>query len=249
MPNSQIAQNVFKQTEMIYPDVRKSALRSYIKYKGYYEKEANASNLKEKDYVYVLEHKAGHQGTKISSTEFWWIAPDIIEKALPNINFLVCKTGTDKTQALHRMTLLQFTPKQPIPDVQMTPRKWKCDPENTLTHDDLYTRAWECENEKPTFDKDYDNAATPNSSETAVQSDLTADETSITRGTSREDSHNFFRKQTDYVTEGRRIPPWILMRKRVPIDPALLLSIPAVWNTTYVTIRNLIALVTTDIEV
>ena len=84
-------------------DVRKNAMQAYIKYKVYKDKKANASKLKEADYVYVLEPKADHQGSKIPFTEFRGIGPYVIEKLLPNKNYLVRKIGTKKTQALHRM--------------------------------------------------------------------------------------------------------------------------------------------------
>ena len=48
---SQTAQDILEQTEMIHQDVRKNAMQAYIKYKAYYDKKANASNLKEADYV------------------------------------------------------------------------------------------------------------------------------------------------------------------------------------------------------
>ena len=51
IPTSQIARDFFEQTEMIYQDVRKNAMQAYIKYKAYYDKKANASKLKEADYV------------------------------------------------------------------------------------------------------------------------------------------------------------------------------------------------------
>ena len=54
IPTSQIAQDVLEQTEMIHQDVRKNTMQAYIKYKAYYDKKANASKLKEADYVYVL---------------------------------------------------------------------------------------------------------------------------------------------------------------------------------------------------
>ena len=108
-------------------------------------KKAIASKLKQSDYVYILQPKADHQGSKIPFTDFRWIGPYIIEKILPNKNYLVRKTGTNKTQILHRMRLRQFTPRQPIPDTPVTPRKCHPDPEVIIKHDDLYARAWECE--------------------------------------------------------------------------------------------------------
>ena len=50
-PDSQIAQGVLEQTEMIFQDVRKNAMKAYIKYRAYYDKKANALKLKQADYV------------------------------------------------------------------------------------------------------------------------------------------------------------------------------------------------------
>ena len=119
---SQIAQEILEQTEMIHQDVRKNIMRAYIKYKAYYDKKANASKPKEADYVYILQPKADHQGSKNPFTEFRWIGPYIIEKVLPNNNYLVRKIGTNKTQVLHRMRMRQFTPRQPPADIAVKPQ-------------------------------------------------------------------------------------------------------------------------------
>ena len=63
IPISQIAQDLLDQTEMFHQGVRKNATQAYIKYKPYYDKKANASQLKEADYVYVLQPKPDHQGS------------------------------------------------------------------------------------------------------------------------------------------------------------------------------------------
>ena len=72
-PNSQIAQDVVEQTEMIVQDVRTKAIQANINCKAYYDKKANASQPKQADYGYVLHPKADHQGSKIPFTEFQWI--------------------------------------------------------------------------------------------------------------------------------------------------------------------------------
>ena len=82
IPNSQIAQKVLEQTEMIHQDVRKNTMQAYIKYKAYYDKKANASKLKEADHVYILQPKADHQGSKIPFREFRRVGPYIIEKSI-----------------------------------------------------------------------------------------------------------------------------------------------------------------------
>ena len=168
---SQIAQEVLEQTEMIHQDVRKKTMQAYIQYKAYYDKKASASKLKEADYVYILQPKADHQGSKIPFREFRWICPYIIEKALPNNIYLVRKISTNKTQVLHRMRLRQFNPRQLPADITVKPQEYKSDPEVSLNHDDLYARAWEYHYEQPIFDAENNKAAPPNLQEFPLQSD------------------------------------------------------------------------------
>ena len=186
IPTSQIAQDILEQTEMIYQDVRKNTMQAYIKYKAYYDKKANASKLKEADYVYILQPKSDHQGSKIPFTEIRWMGPYIVEKALPNNNYLVRKIGTDKTQVLRRMRMRQFTPRQPPADIRVNPREYKPDPEVIINHDDLYARAWEYHYEQSIFDAENDNSVSPNQPEIPIQSDLSTGKMRNTRGTTHE---------------------------------------------------------------
>ena len=71
--DSEIAQDVLEQSETIFQDVRRNAMQAYIKYKTYYDKKANATKLKQSVYVYILQPKADHQGSKIPFTDFRWI--------------------------------------------------------------------------------------------------------------------------------------------------------------------------------
>ena len=187
-PDAEIAQNVLEQTEMFFQDVRRNAMQAYIKYKSYYDKKANASKLKQSDNVNILQPKADHQGSKIPFTDFRWNRPYVIEKVLPNINYLVRKIVTNKMQILHRMRLRQLTRSQQIQDIPITPREWQPDPEVIIKHDDLHARAWECEYDKPIFDSDGKNLVTPISPEITVRSERAADQTRSTPGTIRESS-------------------------------------------------------------
>ena len=175
-PDSQNAQDVPEQTEIIFQHVRKNARQAYIKYKAYYDKKANASKLRHADYVFILQPKADHQGTKIPFSYFRWTGPYNFEKVLANSNYLVRKIGTKKTQILHRRRLRQFTPRQPIPDIPMTPREWQPDPEVVITQDDLYARAWECKFDETIFDSDDNNLATPSPPKITIRSEQAADE-------------------------------------------------------------------------
>ena len=192
IPTSQIAQDILDQTETIHQDVRKNTMQAYIKYKAHYDKKANASKLKEADYVYILQPKADHQGSKIPFTEFRWVGPYIIEKALPNNNYLVRKIGTNKTQLLHRLRMRQFTPRQPPADITVKPQDYKSDPEVNINHDDLYARAWEYDFEQPIFDAENDNAAPPNPREIPLQSDFSTEESRNTQGATHECSPELF---------------------------------------------------------
>ena len=200
-PDSEIAQDVLEQTETIFQDVRRNAMPAYIKYKAYYDKKANATKLKQSDYMYILQPKADHQGSKIPFTDFRCIGPYTVEKVLPNNNYVVRKIGTKKTQILHRMRLRQFTTRQLILDIPVTPRERQPDPEIIIKHDELYARAWECENDKPIFDSDSDKLGSPNSPEVTTRSGEEADVRRSTPGTTQEDSQNI-PPHTDEMADG-----------------------------------------------
>ena len=119
-PNSQIAEDVLKQTESFSTMFSRKPCKLISNTKGFMIKKTNVSKLKEQQYVYVLQPKADHRGSKIPVTDFRCIDPYIVEKALSNNNYLVQKLGTNKTQDLHCIRLRLFTPKQPIPDIQTT---------------------------------------------------------------------------------------------------------------------------------
>ena len=192
IPTPQISQDFLDQTEMIQQDVRKNTMQAYIKYKDYYDKKANASKLKEADYVYILQPKADHQGSKIPFTDFRWMGPYIVEKVLPNNNYLVRKIGTDKTQVLHRMRMRQFTPRQPPTDIRVDPHEYKPDPEVSINHDDLYARAWEHHYEQQIFDDGNNGATQSDPHEIPIQSDLSTGELRNAPGTTHECSPEIF---------------------------------------------------------
>ena len=78
-------------------------MQSYIQYKEYYDRKAKAAPLKEGDYCFVLQLKADHQGSKIPFRDYRWVGPFIIQRVLPNENYIVERLNTNKTQILHRI--------------------------------------------------------------------------------------------------------------------------------------------------
>ena len=49
---------------MIFQDTRRNAMQAYINYKAYYDKEANALKLQQREYVYGLQPKSDNQGPR-----------------------------------------------------------------------------------------------------------------------------------------------------------------------------------------
>ena len=119
-------------------------MQSYIKYKKYYDKKAKASPLKEKDYCFILQPKADHQGSKIPFRDFRWTGPYLVEKVLSNNNYLVRKLNTNKTQILHRIRFRKYNPEEP-PEDNYREAQWQTDHNIVVPQDDLYTIAWEAE--------------------------------------------------------------------------------------------------------
>ena len=186
-----------------------------------------------------MQPEAYHYGIKIRFTEFQWIGPYIIDKILQNNNYLVRKISISKGQVLHRMQLRQFTTRQTLPDVQITPQEWKSDPELSIKHADLYARAWECDYERPIFDAKYENTAPPNPLDFVIQSDLLPEETWNTPGTSRERSLEI-RPPMDGLCDGTDTYHYMEHDAEMSLEQHHpLLTSPAVQNTTHVTLRSL----------
>ena len=223
-------------------------MQAYSKYKAYYDEKAKALKLKQTDYVFILQPKADHQGSKIPFTDFCWIGQYIIENVLPNNKSLERKIGTNKTQILHRMKLRQFTPRQLIPDIPITPREWQPDPEVVIKHDDLYARAWECEYDEPIFDSGYINLATPSSPEFTIRSEQAADEMRSTLGTIPK-SPPHFNPQPHRSYDGKDMDHYTQLDADTSVeqlDPTP--TIPAAQNTIYVITQRQIVKKSTDID-
>ena len=161
---------------------------------------------------------------------------------------MLCKIGTNRTQVLHQMRLRHFARHQPMPDIQITPRERKPDPEVIIEHDELYDRSWECGYEKSTFNSDYNNAVTPNSPETTAQFQIAADETSSNPGTIQESPQKFSPRQIDCVKEQIRIITWGLMRIRAYNSLTVRLPTPGDRSMIYGIIENQIAAMMSDFE-
>ena len=129
---------------------------------------------------------------------FCWIGSYVVEKPLPNNNYMVRKIAKDKTLVLHCMRLRPFVPLEPIPNVQTKSRDRKPDPEVINSYDDSYAKAWEPTFWKPTFDDDQDEPSSSNPHKKTRGANYANAETCSTRGTK-------FPRRTDFITERIRI--------------------------------------------
>ena len=143
-PTADFAEELLRRTKILYDKTKKNVMQSYIKYKKYYDKKAKVSTLKEKDYCFILQPKAGHQGSKIPFCHFRWIGSYLVEKVLPNNIYIVWKLITNKTQIFHRIRLRKYNPEKP-PEDNYQEARWQIDDNIVVPQDDLYTIAWEAE--------------------------------------------------------------------------------------------------------
>ena len=79
-------------------------MQSYLKYKDHYDRKAKAAPLKEKNYCFIQQPKAGSQASKIHFRDNRWIGPFVIRKNLSNDNYIFLRVNTNETQILHRIS-------------------------------------------------------------------------------------------------------------------------------------------------
>ena len=67
------AEEIRRTTSILHDKTKKNIMQSYLKYKAYYDRKANASPLAVDDHCFVLNPKADTQATKIPFREFRWV--------------------------------------------------------------------------------------------------------------------------------------------------------------------------------
>ena len=151
LPTTEFAEELQQRTQILIDQTKRNIMQSYLKYKEYYDRKAKAAPLQEKDYCFVLQPKADSQGSKIPFRDFRWIGPFVVQKALPNNNYIVRRLNTNKTQILHRIRLKKFVPNAPLED-NYKEEKLQPDEEIIIPQDDLYTISWEADFEYELFE-------------------------------------------------------------------------------------------------
>ena len=118
-------------------------MQSYLKYKENYDRKVKAAPLKQNDSCFILQPIADHQGSKNPFREYRWTGHYIVERVLPNENYIVTKLRkTNKTQILHRIRLRKYEPRSVLPD-NRPEGNLQPDEEILIPQDDLYVITWE----------------------------------------------------------------------------------------------------------
>ena len=142
LPTTDFADEFQRRTQILLDSTKKNIMQSYLKYKEYYDRKAKAAPLKQNDYCFILQPIADQQGSKIPIREYRWIGPYIVEKDLPNQNYIVTKLNSNKTQILHRIRLRKCEPNTVLQDIRPE-GNLQTDDEIIIPQDDLYVITWE----------------------------------------------------------------------------------------------------------
>ena len=142
LPTTDFADEFQRQTQILIDLTKKNIMKSYLKYKEYYDRKAKAAPLKQNEYCFILQPIADHQGSKIPFREYRWTGPYVVEKVSPNENYIVRKLNSNKTQILHRIRLRKYEPNTVLQD-DRPEGNLQPDDEIIIPQDDLYVITWE----------------------------------------------------------------------------------------------------------
>ena len=108
---------------------KQDIVENYIKYKKYYDMEAQAFPLRLHQYCHLLNPKLDTQEQKMNKMEPRWLALYRVEKKINHENYLVREVGTNHTQIVHRIRLREYNPRHRIKDLdEINPEKFIQDP-------------------------------------------------------------------------------------------------------------------------
>ena len=142
LPTTDFADEFKRRAQSLIDTTKKNITQSYLKYKEYYDRKAKAAPLQQNGYCFILQPIADHQGSKIPFREYQWIGPYVVEKVLPNENYIVSKLNSNKTQILHRIRLCKYEPNTVLLDIRPE-GNLQPDDEIVIPQGDLYVITWE----------------------------------------------------------------------------------------------------------
>ena len=89
LPTRDFADEFQRRMQILLDSTKKNVMQSYLKYKEYYDRKAEAAPLKQNDYCFILQPIADHKDRKFPSENTDGPDPYIVEKVLPNKNYIV----------------------------------------------------------------------------------------------------------------------------------------------------------------
>ena len=161
-------------------------------------------NSKKPITAWYYSRKQTTKGAKFPSQTFAGLGHTLLKKCYPITIIWYAKSAPTRRKFFIEWGYDNSHPTNRYTDIPVTQREWQPDPEVVITHDDLYARAWECENDEPIFDSDNNNLAVPNPPEITVRSEQTADELRNTPGIKPENSPEII-PQPDKSYDGRDV--------------------------------------------
>ena len=102
---------------------------------------AKTSRLNDKNYCFILESTADHQGSQLPFRDFRLIGLFLVEKVLPYKNYIVRKLNTDKIKILHRIRLQKYNPEKASED-NYRETQWQIDEIFIIPQDDFLPLHW-----------------------------------------------------------------------------------------------------------
>ena len=75
----------------------------------------------------------------------------------PNKNYFLRRLGTNKTQLIHQIRLIKFTPSAPLANNFVRETDWQKSGTIVVTHDDLYAHTWDTNFGINPFDTEIDS--------------------------------------------------------------------------------------------
>ena len=140
-PTIEFAEEIQNRTKILIDKTKQNIMQSYIKYNEYNDRKAKAAPLKENEYCFVLQPNADHQVSKFPFRDYRWVKTFIVQKVLPNENYIVRGINTNK-QLLHRICPKKFVPNQSLED-NFREQRLQPDEKIVIPQDDLYIIKWE----------------------------------------------------------------------------------------------------------
>ena len=141
-PTTDIADEFQRRTQILMDSTKRTIMQCYLKYKENCDRKVKAAPLHQHDYCFILQHIADHQVSKIPFRGYRSVVPYIVEKVLPDKNYIVRKLNSNTTQFLHRTRLRNFEPNTFLQDIKPE-GNMQPDDDIIITQDDLYVITWE----------------------------------------------------------------------------------------------------------